>query len=811
MARFIDFQTNFSTGELDPLLRSRVDIPQYANALAKATNVIIQPQGGARRRPGTKHIFELPNSSTPSVANGVRLISFEFSVDDSYMLCFVAGRMYVVKSGALITNINGSGNDYLAVASITGAMLSSLSWTQSADTLIVVHPDLQPIKIVRGATDASWTATTITFDSIPKYAFAQTFNNPVSLLTPSGVSGNVVLTSQVTGTAQAGTASTITLDAAASEVDDIYANFTISITDGTGSGQSKTISSYVGSTKVATVSSNWTTTPDNTSKFRITKSVFHDGRSSTAQAGTASTITLDASASAAADIYNGSTITITGGTGSGQIRIISNYVGSTKVATVSSNWTTTPDSTSQFTITSQVDQYINVSPQGRARISKYISATSVEAIVEFPFFNTQTIASGDWELETGYENVWSSARGWPRSVSFHEGRLYFGGAKSRPSTIWGSKVALFFDFKPSEFLDDDAVEATLDTNQLNIIVDIISGRDLQVFTTGGEFYVPQQGTDPITPLTFTFKQVSRNGTKTGTRVEALESGSLFIQKQGKALNEFLFSDTQLTYISQRISLLSGHLLKNPSRMSLRRATSTDEGDLLLLVNATDGSMAVYSVLRSQQIVAPSEFTTDGEFLDVNVDVTQIYTVVKRVFNGTTRYFVELFSNDRFTDCAFTGGVASTATGLPHIGKSLNVICDGVPQGNETVSAGGSVTFDRASTTNYEVGLPITVYLKTMPVEVKLQSGTRIGFKKRIVEVNVIVNESQHLNINNQPVPFQNLDNPLLDIAISPFTGIKRLNGIRGYSRDAVIEVTQTLPLKLTLLGLEYKVAVNQGT
>ena len=662
MARFIDFQTNFSTGELDPLLRSRVDIPQYENALAKATNVIIQPQGGARRRPGTKHVFELPNSSTPSAANGVRLISFEFSVDDSYMLCFVAGRMYVVKDGALVTNINASGNNYLTVSAITGAMLSSLCWTQSADTLIVVHPDLQPIKIVRGGTDATWTATTITFDSIPKYAFTQTFSNPAATLTPSAVSGNITLTA--------------------------------------GS------------------------------------SVF----SST-----------------------------------------------------------------------HVNQYINANPQGRVRITKYISGTSVEAITEFPFFNTTAIASGDWELETGYEDVWSSTKGWPRSVSFHEGRLYFGGSKSRPSTIWGSKVALFFDFKPSEFLDDDAVEATLDTNQLNIIVDIISGRDLQVFTTGGEFYVPQQGTDPITPLTFTFKQVSRNGTKVGTRVESLESGSLFIQKQGKALNEFLFSDTQLTYISQRISLLSGHLLKNPSRISLRRATSTDEGDLLLLVNATDGSMAAYSVLRSQQIVAPSEFTTDGEFLDVGVDVTDIYTVVKRVFNGTTRYFVELFSNDRFTDCAFIGGVSSTATGLPHIGKSLNVICDGVPQGNETVSGGGSVTFDRASTSSYEVGLPMTVYLKTMPVEVKLQSGTRVGFKKRIVEVNVIVNQSQHLNINNQPVPFQNLDNPLLDIAITPFTGIKRLNGIRGYSRDAVIEVTQTLPLKMTLLGLEYKVAVNQGT
>lgn len=662
MARFVDFQTNFSTGELDPLLRSRVDIPQYENALAKATNVVIQPQGGMRRRSGTKHILELPNSSTPSVANGVRLVPFEFSVDDSYMLTFVAGRMYVVKNGSVIANINGTGNNYLAVSGLTGAMLSSICWTQSADTLIVVHPDLQPIKIVRGANDASWTVSTITFDSIPQYAFTITVTNPGADITPTAVSGNITI-------------------------------------------------------------------------------------------------------NASAGVFS----------------------------------------------SSHVNQYINATPQGRAKILRYISATQVEAVTEFPFFNTAAIGSGRWELETGYEEVWSSSRGWPRTVSFHEGRLYFGGSKSRPSTIWGSKIGIFFDFKATESLDDDAVEATLDTNQLNVIVDILSGRDLQVFTTGAEFYVPQAGTEPITPSTFTLKGVSRNGTKPGTRVESLESGSLFIQRQGKALNEFLFSDAQLTYVTQRISLLSGHLLKGPTRMALRRATSTDEGDLLLIANSTDGSMAAYSILRSQQIIAPSEWTTDGSFLDVNIDVTQIYVVVKRRFDGTDRYFLERFDNTLFTDCAFTGGASSTATSLPHIGKSLNVITDGVPQDNETVSAGGSVTFDRASTTKYEVGLPFTVYAKTMPVDVKLQTGTRTGFKKRIVQVDAIVNNTQHLNINNQPVPFQNFDNPLLDRTIAEFTGVKRLDGVRGYNREAFIEITQTLPLKMTLLGLEYKVSVNQGT
>ena len=660
MPRFVEFTTNFATGELDPLLRARVDLTAYNNALAKATNVLIQPQGGLRRRPGTKHIFELPNSSTPSAGNGVRLVSFQFSVADSYMLCFTHNRMYVVKNGAVVANINGTGNSYLTT-SITSDIVDDMCWTQSADTLIVVHPDLQPVRITR-TSDTAWTATSITFDSIPKYAFTLAATNPAATLTPSAVSGNVTLT------ASAG--------------------------------------------------------------------VFSAG---------------------------------------------------------------------------SVNQYVNVNTQGRARIVEYVSTTVVKAITEYPFFDTSAVASGGWELETGYVDVWSAGKGWPRTVTFHEGRLYFGGSKSRPSTIWGSKIGLFFDFVPTESLDDDAVEATLDTNDLNVITDIISSRDFQVFTTGGEFFIPQAGTDPVTPLTFTFKNVSRNGIKPGTRVQSVESGSIYIQRQGKSLNEFVFNDTQLTYITQRISLLSGHLLKGPQRVALRKASSTEEADLLLMTNTDDGSMAVFSIMRSQQVTSPSEFTTDGSFIDVGVDVNAIYAVTKRTFNSVDRYFIELFGFDYFTDCAFVGGAAASASGLPHIAKSLNVICDGSPQGNETVSGGGAVTFDRSSTTSYEVGLPITVYVKTMPAEVKLQTGSRVSFKKRIVEISAVVNKTQNLIINDQPVAFRLFDNPMLDDPIPEFTGIKRVNGVLGYSREQSIVVSQDLPVKMNLLGLDYRVAVFSGT
>jgi hypothetical protein len=306
--------------------------------------------------------------------------------------------------------------------------------------------------------------------------------------------------------------------------------------------------------------------------------------------------------------------------------------------------------------------------------------------------------------------------------------------------------------------------------------------------------------------------VSRNGIKEGVRVQQLESGVLFIQRQGKQLSEIAYSDTQLTYITSKISLLSGHLLKAPKSMDIRRAVNTDENDLLLIVNSDDGSIAAFSLLRAQNVIAPSQFTTTGEFIDVGVDITDIYTVVKRDDDGTDKYYMEVFDENTLTDSAKTGGVASSVS-MAHVeGQEVNVIIDGIVQPNQTVASGGTVTFPRASTESYEVGLPISVEVKTMPLEIRMQSGPRLGFKKRIVEVNALLYKTQNIAINGNLVPIRTFDTAgTLDSSVPEFTGTKVLNGILGYSNDAQITVTQTAPLKFTLLGLEYKVATHQGT
>lgn len=730
--RVTQFQTNFSVGELDPLLRARTDLQQYQNALEEATNVIVQPQGGIRRRDGLEFIADFGSTFTD-----FKLIPFEFSVTDSYLLVLVVGRIYIYKDGVQQTNINGSGNDYLAAAAITSGMIDELQYTQAVDTLILCHEDLQTKRLVRNS-DTSWTLENLPITNLPKYAYAFDTHQPNFTITPSAVDGNITITASAattdTGTAQAGGADTITLKAATSFTSD--------------------------------------------------------------------------------DDPNGMFITLTSGTGSGQTRHVEDYVASTKVATVYPAWDTQPDNTTGYKIEpfaeAAVGEYAQVtSTFGRARYVEFVSSTEMKAVVEVPFFDDGAIVAGEWESEHGYEDVWSSTRGWPRSATFHEGRLYFGGSKSRPNTIWGSRVIDYFNFDPGTGLDDESVEATINTNQLNSIVNVIASTDLRIFTTGGEFVVIQSEDTPVTPSNFLVRPQTRQGSRPGVPIEDLNGASVFVQRQGKSINAFQFGSGTKSYQIQQISVLSSHLVRNPVDLAARRSTSTDEADTLFVVNGDDGTMAVYSILVGQNVIAPSKFTTDGEFIAVAVEISDVYVIVKRTVNSATRYMLERFSSDLTVDSAKTGGAASSVT-MNHLqGKEVDIVRDGVVEPVQTVPASPyTITFEGAATSSYQVGLDYTISVKTMPTEPVLQSGSVQGVRKRIVQVDAILNETKELVINGKQISFRNFGTGVLDTAIDAFTGVKTAHGILGYSATGQITLTQNVPLPMTVLGLEYKLSVG---
>lgn len=490
------------------------------------------------------------------------------------------------------------------------------------------------------------------------------------------------------------------------------------------------------------------------------------------------------------------------------------------IENTSSAGTLTPSGTEgKITLTTQhsywsasddIGSFVNVigsNQFGRAKIVAVDSATVAQALVEIPFFNTDALANADWEHETGYEDTFSGSRGYPRTATFHQGRLFFGGSKSRPSTIFASRVNAFFDFNPGEGLDDDAFVATLDTNQLNTITDILSANYLQIFTTGGEFFAPQDFSDPLTPSNFIAKLQSSHGSKENIRVQNISGSTIYIQRQGKALNEYIYDRGGDGYLTSQISLLSSHLLSTPIDMSIRKATSTDEGDRLLVVN-NDGTCAVYTLLRDQNIVAATQFTTDGLFLNVATVVSDQYVAVKRTINSVNKYYIELFDETFTLDSGVSGGAASSHSSGHLNQKTVKVIGDGVMQAD--VTAGSStITFASSTSSSYQAGLDYTVTIKTLPIEPSIQGYASLrGFKKRVLEVNAFLNETQNLTINGNTIPIRAFGTDNLDVAVPEFTGTKTLHGILGFSLTGQITIGQSAPLKLHLLGMDYKVSTG---
>lgn len=688
MSKYQTYQSSFTGGEMDPLLRGRTDLQQYYNSVAIADNVLFEPQGGFSRRPGLRFLLDI---TSDNAANGVLLIPFEFSTTQNFMIVATRYASTTIRfrffaNQVLLTNINGSGNSYLdfnvgTLYSVSDIDMDKCYYTQSADTLIIVNENFAPMKLLRGANNTTWTASTLSLTK-PKTGFTLTTANPAGTITASEVTGAIKLTAS--------------------------------------------------------------------------SSIFSSGL---------------------------------------------------------------------------VDQFVNVTNGfGRARITKFVSATVVEAVTEIPFHNTDAVASGDYETESGYEDSWSNTRGWPRTCSFHEGRLYFGGSASEPSTLFASKVGDYFNFKADEGLDDDAIKITLATDSVNAITALRSGRDLQIFTAGAEFFIPQADLSPITPANITVKSATRRGTKFGIRPQAAEGGTLFIQRQGKALREMLFSDVELSYVANNVSLLNSHLLLDPQRMALRNATDTTEGDLLMIVNGTSttgyraasvgltGTITAYMLNRPQQIVAPAVWTTDGDFIDIGVDLDTIYTVVKRTINSATKYYLEVFDDDRTTDSAiqyYSGAVSpdqslpgsTTAGSLSHLeAKTVKIIRDDIVDTDDTVSS-GNVTLGDTASTYVEVGLNYSVEVTTQPVELRLPTGSMQATKRRILEVSPIMYQTQNLTIEGKEVPTQEVLSG--SGGVTAFTGVKTIEGLPGFSLAGQVTVSQDKPLFMTVLALDYK--VSSGT
>lgn len=500
---------------------------------------------------------------------------------------------------------------------------------------------------------------------------------------------------------------------------------------------------------------------------------------------------------------------------------------------------------------------------GYAKITAYTSTTVVVGTILTPFTNdtvdaTTHYASGEWGVE---EDCWSASRGYPACGTFFQGRLWMASTTGQPNTLWGSIVNNENDFQnwlPS--YDDNGIAVTAGGGLMSNFHNLHAGQHLYILADTGEYYIPSQNQEPITPTNISIVRNSSSGSMKLPPFE-IDGAVVFLKNGGKSLLESKFTFADGAYTNKDLSLLSSHLLNNPKSIAYRKQTSTDEADYVLVVNS-DGTLSVLCTLRIQEVVAWTQCETDGRFVATAVDKDEMYFIVDRMVGGAPVRNIEKFNEDLLVDNGVInpqvtltsdattltydninltyysslnaqlsydgrdityddeylkyehGGYTSVFNASNLDGESVVIVTDNTIMTSATV-AGGSVTLsDTAFDVQIGMEFPVVdtdsdsqVYIETLPIEIDNEMGSSIGQKKRVIEATVVLHETSHVEVSKNKVPIRRIGIDKLDQPVPKRSENLTIKGLLGWDDEVFLSVGQTLPLPMQLLGLAYKVRI----
>lgn len=412
---------------------------------------------------------------------------------------------------------------------------------------------------------------------------------------------------------------------------------------------------------------------------------------------------------------------------------------------------------------------------------------------------TGTGATVDWE-----EAAFSPARGYPVSVAFHQDRLVLGGSRDLPNRLWFSKSGDLFNFDTGTGLEDEAIEFSILSDQVNAIRGIFSGRHLQVFTSGAEWMVTG---DPLTPANVQIRRQTRVGSMVQRYIPPVnvDGATLFVSRAGTQVQEFLYTDIEQAYQVTDLALVSRHIVPTPVDQDF------DAQRRLLVIVRADGKFATLTVFRSESVAAWTLHETDGAVLSVAVVGEDVYFLVNR--DGV--HTIETFDGDINLDSALTGEAdvpVSTWSGMEHLeGRTVSIVADDIIHAPRTVT-GGAVTLDSPAV-RVEIGLPYTHIVEPLPPGVAAGGGAARAM--RLIEAVFRVEGTAALRLDVgrglRDVTLREFGGaPILDAPSPRVSGDVRVRAFGWHTRsDAPLwRIEQAAPLPFTLLSVTTEMKIN---
>ena len=863
MARVRVPLNNFSFGEVSPSLTSRTDTQIYTSAAEQVRNFFIRSEGGLKKRTGTKRWANLGNytngtctitvsdyanivvGSTIKIPfNDGTIITLEFETAGSSSPSAASGNTHYVRANAnnnttadnIYTALNAV--DGLTVANPAAAVVTVKRDDGGSDNLEVVTSDTTRLAV----TDFSVLRQEVRlepfiFSDDEKYIIAFS-NTQIQIFQISPTTGAVSSIQTLTGQSWLvnTTANPYLEEITFAQQGDImficHQTFMVRMLERT-SLTTFAVSTY-----------SFDTSRDGNDIYQPYYSFQSLGVTLTCNATTGSSKTLTASA----DYFTSDHVGIDMLMGETRLRI-TGYTSATQV-TVTIQGTIRQqleiDSIKVFegSGTVQVTQALHGLATGASVVidrsgavggiaasningTRTITAVPTENTFEFTAGSSATatssaIGGGSPRIESAaattewQEQSFSAVRGYPAAVTFHQNRLWFGGTLSQPDGIWGSKSGQFFNLDIGEAEDNDALDLTANVGEIFTIRHLVSNRDLQVFTTGAELFVKAPADKPVTPANAQIRRQTPFGSSF-VKPTVFDGATLFVQKTGSALREFLFTDAEAAYTSVAVSGLAPHLILDPIQQTSVKGALNRSESYAFLVNK-DGTLAVFYSVRGDQKAGWSLWTTRGTWHSICSVHERLFVVSTRDDgSGTTKMYLEEFQTDMPMDfCDSFSGSASVFTGLTSAHFTNDAVVKAT-NGNDYLGSftisGGQIDASsvKSGITQAYIGYAFEPTIKTLPIDAIIQGGPLTGNPRQIPKVVLDLYNTSAVSVQGPNTTSTTRDlvirNVTDDMSLdrTAVTGKEEFRLI-GYSRDPRVTVSQSFPLDLQINGMIVEVA-----
>ena len=685
-------QRSFTSGEIAPSLRSRVDINKYQSGLALCENFIIRVQGGAYSRPGVRYIDEIGDSTKQA-----RLLPFSFNVEQTYILVFEDLKLRFIKDGAYIETAPDT--PYEVVTPYTEVQLSRLNITQNADVMTIVHPDHDPANLSRLA-DTNWTLVDIDY--------ASTVDAPV------WSSSTVINITNIT--------------------QDDPPWVTVSSTAGLTTGNIVSISDVVGMTEINGQSS--IIFVDSSTVFFL---VDLDSTAYTAYAsgGKATISNVTAEGSGAGTYNKRYTYVVTAVDANGV-----ESLASVPVSLTTKSLTTTAGIRLLWNAVTNAEYYrVYKDPSNNTNVFGWIGDSKT---LEFVDFNIAPLTSDSSPLD---RQPFSGADNKPGAVSYYQQRQVFANTNNEPQAVYTTQTGNYNSLrKASPVKDDDALTFTIAASQVNEIRHIVSLDSLILLTSGGEWKVTEGQDQVLTPSTIGVKSQSFNGASYIPPV-IINNTVLYVQEKGTRIRDLGYQFSADKFEGNDLSLMSEHLFEGHQIVDM--AFSAEPYGILWCVR-DDGILLGLTYQREQQVWGWHQHDLGGVVESVAVISEDgrdaLYMTVQRTINSAAVRYIERMeirdtSSAENAFCvdsglSYNGAPVTEISGLDHLeGEDVAVLADGNEVTGLTVS-GGAITLPRAASV-VQAGLVYTPAIELLDVDSPGQTtikGREVSVSQVIMEV-----------------------------------------------------------------------------